>query len=361
MQQSRLQRAHELNIYEEAPMLSLFTNKRFLMPFPMTWGAGMHLITDMAILWRMIPVLLPPATPQPVSAPALCETIQHANLDAVVCLPFHLREIVKNPKQLQLLKDKNLDLIGYAGAALDENVGNIISSFTSLQPFFGNTEIGLIATLHSGPSGIANPTDWQYVGLSPNHGCLLEELPHSSTNSEEQLYELVIRRSADSHNLIYKFFNEPDCDVFHTRDVFTRHPDPDKKYLWRPAGRTDDLIKTNSLSKFSGSAKVEAAMERHPYVTGAFVGGNGEERLFLIVEVSDTLKELKEEEILDSIWPIVEEMNSDMVEEVKIVRERIIIVGGGGGRKKFERLGKGTIHRRAVSKTFEEEISALKK
>jgi len=149
----------------------------------------------------------------------------------------------------------------------------------------------------------------------------------------------VLRRDRDPHGLLYLFAAQPDLEVYCSNDLFNKHPT--KPNFWLPRGRADDLTKNFNLTKFNAT-HVETVIESHPRVQGALMGGQAEKLPFLILEASDGSGTLGEDEVVEQVWPAVEEANKMMSEEIRLRRDRIILVKP---EKPFRRLGKGLVNR----------------
>jgi hypothetical protein len=110
---------------DEKIAFDLFRGRRFLHTLTLAWAAGLQFVTDLAIYWEAIPILMPSEAPQPISIKLIHETLHLADFEAALLLPFLLREISKRPQVLQTMKAKGLSMVGYLGAPLDRATGDV--------------------------------------------------------------------------------------------------------------------------------------------------------------------------------------------------------------------------------------------
>lgn len=330
--------AADEDFHPEKQQMAYLTGQSFIMPLPMTWSAGITVSTTIAIAYETIPVLCHPNTPQPIPLNILYDTIRLSSAKIALLIPFHIKEFTKHPEILQSLKEKQMSMIGYAGAALEPSTIDMIKPYVdAVQPFYGNTELGLFPTfLGESPA----------IGFDPNTGASFEHV-------QDEIYELVLTRDTDLRKLQYRFHVEPETKRIPTNDLFTPHPT--KRYFWLPAGRKDDLIKNNFLTKTHAS-QVESLLELERDIIGAYFGGQDKQDPFIILEVNSPTRELDCKEIVERLWPVVEKANNSLSHEIRLKKSNIIIAPKD---KPLPRLGKGTIDRRAIAELFEQEIASV--
>jgi len=72
----------------------------------------------------------------------------------------------------------------------------------------------------------------------------------------------------------------------------------------------------------------------------------------------EEIRDLSRDEVLDKIWPAIEEANKIITEEARLSRDLVLIASPD---KPFQRTLKGTLSRRAVLAMYEAEIDELYK
>ena len=320
-------------------------HQRVLMPFPQTWSAGLALIADLCVTWEFVPILFPPTAQQPLSMEVVNDALEHSDATAAILLPFYLKELVKQPRYMDTIRSRKLDMVGYAGASLEPSIIKELEPLVNIiQPIYGSTDAGHLPYLMSGPG------DGGYVGISNVTGCDLEKVP-----GEDEIYELVMKREKDLYRLVHLFNLQPALQTWRSNDLFERHPT--KKNFWKPVGRADDLVKNSFLTK-THATHIESVLELDGRIRGACFGGQAERKPFLIVEVDSSLQKSDTGDIVDHIWPIIEAANLNIAEESKLSRESIIIAQQD---KQLPRLGKGTLDRRAVTELYKKQIAQVQK
>lgn len=84
------------------------------------------------------------------------------------------------------------------------------------------------------------------------------------------LYELFLVRDPKLSRYQGIFSTFPHIQEWSMGDLYSRHPDPLKPFLYRYRGRKDDVIVLNNGEKVS-PALMEAALQSSPLVTGAMI------------------------------------------------------------------------------------------
>lgn len=125
----------------------------------------------------------------------------------------------------------------------------------------------------------------------------------------------------------------PNLDVWHTNDLFRKHPEMEDLRLY--SGRKDDFVKLEYLTKFHGLG-VEEIVERHPTVHRAIVGGDGRDSTCLLVELEGTAARQNERDLshggkvraVDAIWLTVDKnINKNVADNINIRKGMTIKCG----------------------------------
>ncbi len=342
---TQIVRAHQKLLSDKSPpedrsALSLIQGRRYFQALPLSWIPILQSVLDYSIYWDGI-IVRGPDSLTPLSVDEVDMMHQSVDFDGGFYTPAQLREIAKRPAVLESMKNKSLKYINYGGAALDKHTGDIYASFTSMQPFLGTVELGVLPIL------LNDPIDWECFRFRKDAGIVMEP-----NESDADLCELVLRREADVCGFQTIFAGNPDLNVWRTHDLYRRHPS--KLDLWLYEGRADDLIKNANLTK-SHATHVEAIVMRHPQVSAALMGGEGSESHFLLLE-GDWTDDQRKDGVDDKIWYAVEEANQVLNQEVQIKRNKVILTRSD---KPFRKLIKGTVNRRATLAEYKNEIAGL--
>lgn len=344
----------------------------------------------MALSWgpfyNAILVLGPPDLPVTPAIAAAVHT--HANISGGFYSPGLVEELAADPAHRAGLA--RLDVVAFGGAPLAKNVGDWLARVGNLRPVIGSTEAGLWLTIPTvnfvphgrregegeGGAGDGDPGDWEYFRFHPFFGARLELVTENP-----DMYELVIERTPESYAYtnLFKVKELPGLTEFRSKDLWTPHPDPEKreKGLWKYRGRTDDLVLlTGEVKMYSASAE-EHLRASHEKIRAALIGGAGRSRPFLLLELADTegadgfgdgLKQGEEvieingekktnvNAVLDGLWPVIQEANEHLAVETHLLKELVLIASK---EKPFVRLGKGTVDRRSTFRSYEKEIESM--
>jgi len=252
-----------------------------------------------------------------------------------------VEEVCKNPELLEFLT-KNLDSIFYAGGDIPQAFGDAL--FSKMKNFFtviATAEAGMFPTLLTG-------ADWKYFHFQEGSGI---DLRHHSDN----LYEAYVLRKQglEEEQPVFKLL--PDLKEFPTGDLYSPHPT--KPALWSYHGRADDTLvfltgeKTNPVT-------MEYHVSKNPEVRAVLVAGTMRFQAALLVELmSDQPLSVSERaEVIERLWPTIQEANSECPAHAKIAKSHILFVSHD---KLMQRAGKGTIQRKPTLELYSKELDAL--
>lgn len=137
-------------------------------------------------------------------------------------------------------------------------------------------------------------------------------------------------------------------------DLWIPHPDPAKaKFLWRFAGRTDDLI-TFSTGTNMYTLPMQTAIGASPAVQGALVFGSGKLQPILLVELAQGIQQ--DEGLAEQLWDeIIQRQNSKTPTYARIQQTHILFVPHG----EFVRTAKGSARRKETEMKYAEEIEQI--
>ncbi|KAI1478995.1 acetyl-CoA synthetase-like protein [Daldinia eschscholtzii] len=265
----------------------------------------------------------------------------HRKLQALLLPPAIIEQILIEPNGVNFFK--GLEFLAYSGAPFNQANGAKLSEVVELISPFGSTETYPIPQL-------ALPReDWAWKEFNPfiKHEMQLFD-------SEEGTFELVLFADETTKDTAAIYHNLPGVGEFHTKDLFTRHPD--KPTLFKYYGRKDDIIVLSNGEKFN-PIPLELSVQSHPAVKGALVTGNRRTQAALLVEPQEpALTEEEKNRFLSELWPHLEKSNLLVPGQGRIHRGKLVCALPD---KPFVRTGKGTIARRVTDEAYKEEIEKL--
>jgi acyl-coenzyme A synthetase/AMP-(fatty) acid ligase len=307
---------------------------QYLTTAPLCWVAGLVSIIHTPIFWDTVPVLLPDDAPMPLDVDLVKRVHRAVDFDGGFYPPSLLRDICEDAEALEHIK--KLKFVMYAGAPLDEWVGDLLCKSVHVLPLIGSTEVGMLPLIQPKVD-----EDWKYYHFHPASGYRMEP--------RRDLFELIIDRKSELEPFqsVFKVF--PELQTFSTKDLYRPHSE--KPNLWKYEGRGDDLVKLSWLAKFHAK-DIESAIERHPKVLSALMGGDDRPKPFLLVE----LKSREETSDLEDIWQELKAINKKNTEEIRIAKEMVLIADP---HRSFRRSLKRTLDRKAILADYQKDIDML--
>lgn len=183
---------------------------------------------------------------------------------------------------------------------------------------------------------------WNYVRESPKLQPFLKWIPQGPN-----LYECTVLPGWPSKVAS----NRPDGS-YATKDLFEPHPTIEK--AWKYVARLDDTIVLVNGEKFN-PVMMEGTIRSHKAVTETVVFGAARPYLGMLVVPSPATNGLSADEIIDQLWPVIEEANRTAEAYARITRHMIHILPHDC---QFPRTDKGSIIRQAFYKQFASEIES---
>ncbi|KAK4496868.1 hypothetical protein PRZ48_011317 [Zasmidium cellare] len=314
---------------------------------PLSWAAAFVTTAVWPICLGSVPILLPSTWKQPCTPEQVYESLPYlpkGQRNGVFFIPDLLREYIRKPERLESLK--RWDVIAFGGAGLDRATGDTVWEKTGLRPSsaMGSTDSGIYPILWEEDSAAA--PWWMYRMHTEIQGFHFQHYL-------DDLYELCITKQPNDDRHCFKV--DPARTVFHTKDLFKTFPE--YKDYWAHAGRVDDYIKLDSMTKMN-VAQIEQTLGSHPEIVGALVGGHEKPRAFALVQLSPAFQQkgLSREQILDEIWPTFEEVNKTLYHDARLTKKMTLIAKA---EKPLKRTAKNSLDRRSSIKMYEAEIDEL--
>lgn len=183
-------------------------------------------------------------------------------------------------------------------APLSQKAGASISKHTRIISNLGATETACLQRLSP------NIADWDYFYWHPTHsGIEMREYM-------DGLYELFLVR--DPRLELYQgvFNTFPHIQEWSMNDLYSRHPDLIKPFLYRYRGRKDDVIVLSNGEKIA-PALMEATLMSDPHVKGAMVVGRGKFQPAALLDLvgpppNDAKQKYK---LLKKLLPVIRDAN----------------------------------------------------
>lgn len=166
-------------------------------------------------------------------------------------------------------------------------------------------------------------------------------------------FELVILADESTRDAAPVFHNLPGEDPFYTKDLFTQHPT--KPNLYKYYGRKDDILVLANGEKVN-PIPLEQFVQADASLKGVLLTGNGRTQPVLIVEPKDALDEPGRTQLLEKLWPRIEQANSHVAGPGRVSRGMVICATP---EKPFARTGKGTVVRKLTQDDYQEDIDRL--
>lgn len=315
--------------------------RRFYSAFPPFHVAGIVSIVAVPIYFNATLAYGP--ADQPASGPLAMQMFKSLpDIRAVFTPPTILEEFMQEPDAME--QAAHLDFALFAGGPLAPSCGDKLIEVTPVYQFTGSTECGIYPALAPEPR-----SNWNYFEWHPVYECAMQPV-------SEEIFELVIPRE-EGERLQWirgRCFPDRKRPEWRTKDTFTRHPDPKHRDCWKFHGRTDDIVVLSNGEKFNPVTQ-EGIIQGHSLLSGALVIGQARTQASLLVELRRGIS-LKEDEIIDQIWPVIEKANNVAPAHARIFRSKVIITRPD---RPFERVGKGTVKRQETLKAYAFEIEAL--
>lgn len=384
----------------------------FFSPFPAFHLAGFSSMVLLPIYYQNAKLVMPPPT-RPPTGHLVSEIMDHFKLKSIFCPPIVAEQLVQEVDGIE--KCKNLKFLLYAGGPLSRAAGEALSKVTDVCQFYGQTETGAIQALVPKRDDWANlewnpiqevvmeryvddayemTSKWPcQTSRSPYNpksitggvGRIISTLlPHPTSlhtrmdrverevmerhksviygkagsghlaplNANiDQMIIIPVHRNPALEKVRSLSANFPDVEVWHTKDLFKRHPT--KPELWTFHGRVDDIVVLSNGEKFN-PVPMEVHISAHPLVNGALIIGQGYPQPSLILEPKDNSQTL--ETLLDTMWHVIEEANSQAPGQARVTRDMVLI---SDTLKPFVRSPKGTVVRTTSGDLYKDEIAEL--
>ncbi|KAF2098480.1 acetyl-CoA synthetase-like protein [Rhizodiscina lignyota] len=319
---------------------------------PPIWLCAFPLFHAAALLWAtlkpiyLVQTLIFPPPDQIVNADLCARIISLTGTKAAVAPPAILVELQKDVAYYPALRQ--LQNIATSGAHMPLDAGNNIQALgPNISNFMASTETSFA------PCHRIYGDDWQYIWFIDGFGVELQQDPGTD------LYELVyIRDDRIQKERQAVFDNFPRLQEYRTKDLFRRHPDPQKSYLWMYAGRKDDVIALVNGEKFNPLA-LEEVIDSLPEVTVCAVFGQDRDQAVLLVDPNEKLANdpnFDDSKYADDLWPAVAKANELLPAHGRIQKGFILVTKHG---RPIIKTPKGSLMRRKTFEAYEKDLDEV--
>ncbi|KAL6910067.1 hypothetical protein GGI43DRAFT_426893 [Trichoderma evansii] len=291
---------------------------KIFVPMPAFHMAGVAAVSFFGIYFGTKLVLGLPN--RPLSADIVAECLKVSHCDSAVLPPSIIEDMSISEEHVRILA--NLQITGFGGGNLSPSVGDeLIRKGVKLGNAIASTEVAPYVIHHQ-----RDPESWQWFII----------------NAEEMGADFRLIEDDDIYEM---FIVRKDPKEAMRQPLFYTFPD---RTEWSTVFSTGE--KLNPVT-------IEAAVVGHPAIKGALVVGQQKLQPALILEPHEFPKDEKAvKALIDSVWPIVEDVNKVTVGHGRIVRDMVVLADPS---MPFSISGKGSIQRMATVKTYHDFIDGL--
>ncbi|KAH6696768.1 putative NRPS-like enzyme [Leptodontidium sp. MPI-SDFR-AT-0119] len=304
-----------------------FQTGNFFSVFPSFHVVGIGFQLIIPTFYGCVPVYPLPSAPP--TTEGLLQALNNTSVDWAFIPPVLIDELGKHTPSLDFVASK-LKYIYFTGGAVPAATGDIVSSRLPLHQVIGSSECAMFPLIHN--ESESGNVDWSYIQI------------HPVSNPEFQ------------HRFVLSHFHPlPRFARIQNPRFFSPHPT--KPGFWKHRSRIDDVIMFLNGEK-TNPVTFEQEVSRHPEVKSALVVGHQRFEASLLVERTkdDDLSLEEQEQLIDSIWPVVQYANTQCPTHARISRSKIMLADPT---MPFLRAPKGTIQRQATLNIYEDKINKM--
>jgi acyl-coenzyme A synthetase/AMP-(fatty) acid ligase len=313
---------------------------------------GLICLTAVGVYWSS-PAILGPSTSLP-TVDVATKIHKHPLCKGTMLPPSLLVDIANSDDARSALS--GLKYVNWLGGQLPSHVMKLLKAHVNIYSSFGATEFGNI------PLNIESQDNAGYYSFSKLAGATFRR--YQGTNGEaaakdpdtEPLFELVLERQPSIVSAQLIFLNNPKLQQYATKDLFSAQPD--KPYLWRYRGRTDDMINT-AHGQLIDPTLQENTVGANPAVSCALLVGTNRKAPAWLIELRVQADGDSEKAALkERIWESVQRANELAPNYARVKKGKILFTKPD---KPMLRASKGTMQRNATIEAYKEEIDQLYK
>lgn len=311
-------------------------------------------------------VFVPGFRHRAVNTQDVCDIIEHARCRTAIMTPYMMEDVARRPDAERIIK--KLDSVYFSGAVLSPFGSRLWSQHCRNQNAWASTETSGI------PQLIAESDEYEYSAFDieaagikfQDTGAILIDAQNGGR--AEPLFEMILevtpasapyafwahRQGFLSHDAKPLASVSPSLLETKIGDLWTPHPNPAKaKYVWRFAGRSDDLITFSTGSNLHPSP-ITAALAGSSLVTEAIILGAGRRQPLAVIEMAEGID--CSEGTAQQLWDtVIDGVNSKLPTFGGIARSHMLLVPHGA----FPRTAKGSASRKDVERKYAAEVEAI--
>ncbi|KAI4175639.1 MAG: hypothetical protein LQ343_001510 [Gyalolechia ehrenbergii] len=273
------------------------------------------------------------------------EMHQFAGVDASMGAPSIYEELSRDPGSLARIN--RLKYVVASGAPLSQSAGALISKHTRVISNLGATETACLQRLAPAVD------DWAYFYWHPTHSGI------EMRETDDGLFELFLVKDPSLRLYQGIFITFPDIEEWSMNDLYARHPDPTKTFLYTYRGRKDDVIVLSNGEKIT-PALMEATLMSSPLARGAMVVGRGHFQPAVLVDLAEEPPKgvIKRHQMVERLLPVIAEANIHAPGHGKLDQYHIVFADP---RKPITYLGQGKIQRSRTYAMYQRDIEEVYK
>ncbi|KAK9367371.1 hypothetical protein V1509DRAFT_185320 [Lipomyces kononenkoae] len=279
---------------------------------------------------------------QPLTRKILVDAMEAIKCEIFYGVPYALKLLGESESGINVLKTFKIVLFG--GSSCPDDLGDrLVEAGVHLVAHYGSTEIGQLMTSFR-PKG---DKAWNYLRVNST---VAPYLLMDRTSPKSDVYECVCLDGWKS-KVVSNSDSPPNS--FRTKDLFSSHPTIAN--AWKYIGRIDDRVTLVNGEKVL-PIPIEHRIREDQHVKECVVVGVGKTAPGLIIIPKDYVASTSAAEIIDAVWPAIEEANARAESFSQITRELVMILPSDID---YPQTDKGTVIRAAFYKRFEQEIDTL--
>lgn len=285
---------------------------------------------------------------------------KHANVDASMGAPSLYEDLSRNSESLARIK--NMKYVVVSGgescsacrcvidtdkflAPLSQIAGRLISKHTRVIANLGATETACLQRLAPAID------DWAYFYWHPTHSGI------EMREALDGLYELFLVKDPNL-SLYQGIFNTfPEIQEWSMNDLYSRHPDPAKPFLYMYQSRKDDIVVLNNGEKIA-PALMEVTLMSDPLVRGSMVVGKGKFQPAVLLDLTEEPPKniMERHAIIERLLPVIEQANYHAPAHGKLDQHHVLFAHP---LKPIHYLGQGKIQRNRTFASYKDEIEEV--
>ena len=221
-----------------------------------------------------------------------------------------------------------------------------MSGHTRIISNFGATETAALPRLAPAVK------DWQYYFWHPTHSGIQLRDHHDG------LFELSLVQCAKLDHVYQGIFSTfPELQEYCMHDLYSKHPDPAKGFLYKWTSRADDVVVLGNGENLA-PALMEASLKSSSEVKGAMVVGHGRFEPAALVDLgrAPPAKGADHQATLKALEPAITEANNDAPAHGHLDAQHILFAEED---RPIRYLGQGKIQRHQTFELYEKDFDRV--